>query len=653
MALKHLITCIVAGIDYLVHPQILGSVEENLRADQIIPVVVLSEKEVNAGPEELGRTLQYLVDNDDVCTDEFTGIIVVKPSGSGSEPTPDNASSAGAFLERPFTVYHLANGPLMSKEEDLLPSGPYFLNGQNLHQAWRLYPDDLDAFTFGLLPDSPFDPQSFQAVASLSSDGVSKTIPVPSRLYHKSDSKKPLAGKRISLTDTFDVQGVKTTLSSRAWTQLYPAADTSAAYVTKLLDLGAVVVGKTKTTQFATGTEWVDYHSPVNPRGDRYHKVSGSSAGAASSLAGYRWLDFAVGGDADGGVRDPAADHGLHAIRPTFDWASLEGVKISSERYDTVGLFGRRLDDLVSVAKHSLAISDESVTRLRRIIYPTDYFPLSDPKQQKLVEQFVQNLETHLDVRRIEVNFAEIWNEKPPSDSSAANEPLQHYLKKASPIRTAPFWSLCHDYYHRFDEFRSDYDDVFSREPFVEASPHFRWNLGKSVTNDDYEEYLTRLETFRTWFDKTAMSLSSGSVVILPSGIAEHKYRDEAPGEPAAIEGIDMRLLSPVLGTPQIVVPFAQNPYKSRVSESTEYKPISISLMGARGTDLALLRLVDEATRAAGWRTNIDIGRRAFPVGKNSRHVRDLGDDDRGGEGFFWQHIAGFVAVPNGAPDEL
>lgn len=76
-------------------------------------------------------------------------------------------------------------------------------------------------------------------------------------------------------------------------------------------------------------------------------------------------------------------------------------------------------------------------------------------------------------------------------------------------------------------------------------------------------------------------------------------------------------------------------------------------LTNATGTDLALLRLVDEATRAAGWRTNVDTGRRAFPVGKNSRHVRDLGDDDRGGEGFFWQHIAGFVAVPNGAPDEL
>lgn len=389
----------MAGIDYLVHPQILvrtkpfvssylihstadsrqGSVEESVRADQIIPVVVLSEEEVNAGPEELGRTLQYLVDNDDVCTDEFTGIIVVKPSGSGSDPREACASASDirASLDCPFTVYHMTNGLDTSEERDLLPSGPYFLSGQNLHQAWRLYPDDLDAFTFGLLPDSPFDPQrysitrprrshdtprhltartSFQAVAPLSSDGVSKTIPVPSRFYHKPTSKRPLAGKRVSLTDPFDVQGAKTTLSSRAWSQLYPAADKSAAYVKKLLDLGAVIVGKTKTTQFSTGLQWVDHHPPVNPRGDRYHEASGSSAGAAASLAGYRWLDFAVGGDceftlhylgmllvghslltiatsyaAEGGVRDAAAGHGLHAIRSSYDSASLEGVKISSE----------------------------------------------------------------------------------------------------------------------------------------------------------------------------------------------------------------------------------------------------------------------------------------------------------------------------------
>lgn len=101
----------------------------------------------------------------------------------------------------------------------------------------------------------------------------------------------------MALPDTFDIEGVRTTLSSRAWAELYPEATANGPYVKELLDQGAVIVGKTKTTQFSAGTEWVDFQSPINPRGDRYQESSGSSTGAAASLAGYDWLDYAVGED--------------------------------------------------------------------------------------------------------------------------------------------------------------------------------------------------------------------------------------------------------------------------------------------------------------------------------------------------------------------
>lgn len=71
------------------------------------------------------------------------------------------------------------------------------------------------------------------------------------------------------------------------------------------------------------------------------------------------------------------------------------------------------------------------------------------------------------------------------------------------------------------------------------------------------------------------------------------------------------------------------------------------------GDDLALLRLAEGATQAVGWRTNIDTGRRAFPVGKNSRHVRDLGDDGRGGEVYIQQGVASPVGASHGTADEL
>jgi Asp-tRNA(Asn)/Glu-tRNA(Gln) amidotransferase A subunit family amidase len=108
-----------------------------------------------------------------------------------------------------------------------------------------------------------------------------------------------LAGSRLSLKDIFDVRGVKTTLSSKAWAELYPEPQVSAQYVDHLLDLGVVIVGKTKATQFSTAMEWIDFQSPTNPRGDRYQEPSGSSTGAAASLAGYNWLDYAIGGDCE------------------------------------------------------------------------------------------------------------------------------------------------------------------------------------------------------------------------------------------------------------------------------------------------------------------------------------------------------------------
>lgn len=122
--------------------------EESVKADQIIPVLVLSEGEIYGGPEKLAETLQHYVSHDDVCSLEFTAILVMKPSGSGGKRTMTAISS----------VYHL-QADLEAKENAAeLPSGPYFLSGSNLHQAWKLYPDDLDAFTVGVIPENVGEP---------------------------------------------------------------------------------------------------------------------------------------------------------------------------------------------------------------------------------------------------------------------------------------------------------------------------------------------------------------------------------------------------------------------------------------------------------------------------------------------------------------
>jgi Asp-tRNA(Asn)/Glu-tRNA(Gln) amidotransferase A subunit family amidase len=126
-------------------------------------------------------------------------------------------------------------------------------------------------------------------------------IPVPSRLHFPQDPKKPYAGIRIALKDIMDLAGLKTGGSSRAYTELHGPRKHNARVVQKLLELGFVVVGKVKTTQFADSEwptcDWVDYHAPFNPRGEGYQTTSGSSAGSAAAVATYDWLDFALGTD--------------------------------------------------------------------------------------------------------------------------------------------------------------------------------------------------------------------------------------------------------------------------------------------------------------------------------------------------------------------
>lgn len=97
------------------------------------------------------------------------------------------------------------------------------------------------------------------------------------------------------------MKGIRTTMMNRAYNELYPPRSSTADYAAKLIELGAVIVGKTKMSAFASAEEptdqWVDYHCPFNPRGDEYQTPSCSSAGAGASLAGYSWLDHSIGSD--------------------------------------------------------------------------------------------------------------------------------------------------------------------------------------------------------------------------------------------------------------------------------------------------------------------------------------------------------------------
>lgn len=93
---------------------------------------------------------------------------------------------------------------------------------------------------------------------------------------------------RVAVTDNIDLKGVRTSAGNRAFQALYPAKARNAASVEKLLKAGAVIVGKTKTVQFASGEnarDWIDFFPPFSPRGDGYQDPGCNSAGSATAAS--------------------------------------------------------------------------------------------------------------------------------------------------------------------------------------------------------------------------------------------------------------------------------------------------------------------------------------------------------------------------------
>ena len=144
-------------------------------------------------------------------------------------------------------------------------------------------------------------PNSYQTLNASAYGTHTLCIAVPSRLYYKVTPKKPLAGLRIGIKDIFHLNGVCTGGGNRAYLSLYSPLTYSSVSVQKFLDQGAIIVGKTKTAEFAGNQEvigdWSDYSYALNPRADGYLVATGSSTGSAAAIAAYPWLEIALGTD--------------------------------------------------------------------------------------------------------------------------------------------------------------------------------------------------------------------------------------------------------------------------------------------------------------------------------------------------------------------
>lgn len=174
----------------------------------------------------------------------------------------------------------------------------------------------------------------------------------------------PLYGVPFSVKDSFDVVTFSTTVACPSYA--YQPSRT-ATVVQRLLDAGAIMVGKTNLEQFATGL--TGCRSPYGtPRCvyDPAYVTGGSSSGAAVSV-GARLVSFAVGSDTAGSIRMPAALNGLVGWKPTLGTLSAVGVVPAVATVDCVCVIAKTVDD-AQAAWNVMKGFDEEDPYARRVL---------------------------------------------------------------------------------------------------------------------------------------------------------------------------------------------------------------------------------------------------------------------------------------------
>ncbi len=148
----------------------------------------------------------------------------------------------------------------------------------------------------------------------------------------------PLHGVPIGLKDIIDTVDMPTERGSAIFAGRQPKAD--ACIVERLREAGAVILGKTKTTElaFMHPTDTTNPHDPSRTPG-------GSSSGSAAAVAAHQ-VPLAIGTQTNGSMIRPASFCGVYGFKPTRGVISRRGVLQTSVSLDQIGGFARTLEDV-------------------------------------------------------------------------------------------------------------------------------------------------------------------------------------------------------------------------------------------------------------------------------------------------------------------
>lgn len=367
----------------------------------------------------------------------------------------------------------------------------------------------------------------------------------------RGEATGPLHGIPVAIKDIFDTHDMPTEDGTVLHAGRSPAED--AAAVAMLRAAGAVIMGKTVTTELAT-------YSPGKTRNphNSAHTPGGSSSGSAAAVAA-GMVPLALGSQTNGSVVRPAAFCGVFGFKPTHGLIPRSGVLKLSRTLDHVGVFARSIEDIALVCESIIGYDAADPDTRPRARPPLQRVAAEDPPLPPLLA------------------FARtpLWERTDGDLREAFAELVEHLADRIVELDLPAMTNQALDWHRCImeAEMAANLDAEWTRgRDRLSDSLRGQLERGRAVSALDYQRALARIPLvnagFEEIFERCDAILTPAAPGSAPAGL-------EATGDPSFCT------LWTLAGMPAITLPLMRG---------ANGLPLGVQLVGPRGSDARLLR---------------------------------------------------------------
>ncbi len=311
---------------------------------------------------------------------------------------------------------------------------------------------------------------------------------------------KPLGelhGIPIGIKDIFDTEQYPTEYGSVIYAGRRPEADS--AVVEKLREAGAVILGKTVSTEFAH-MHPAETRNPVNPA----YSPGGSSSGSAAAVASFQ-VSLAIGSQTNGSTIRPASFCGVYGFKPSRGIISRRGVLQTSATLDQVGVFGQDLGDLALLCD---VLSGYDASDRLSYLAP----------RPKMLQGYHSPVPIEPNFVWIDLPYADRFSPAMKAGCEELIEALGAHIERIPAPRSFSALIECHKIIVDYEMVRCLRDERENHWQKLSATLQSTLSTAQAWTDKQYQEALEMMAAAERWFETFFHDYDA---IITPSALAE------------------------------------------------------------------------------------------------------------------------------------